>query len=381
MALKSANKKTNTDSKVDWDYVNSQLEEGSHDARIAAVVELGEHDQGLQASDKGVTVVGSREEACAIIEAVEDVVGAPRVAENGWDYIEELDDPIYILPFKIVKDTWVFPLSKKAPDNIMYADSEEEADDLIEQARGLDKYKNLGKNISYEVIEKPFRLSFNTYDGGTENEFAPIVDLTDLKVSYVEGDDPVNYRVHLCPSFEGKLKGFPIKEKYDVKSNVSKLCKATGNKHILENTDNLADLAGSAYFQVLEENGKGGFKTIKDFGTPRPKDEVAELDIEGYPNGMVITWEDTTVEQLEALHLGYMYINRIKSAKNYEGSQMQKAIEEYEASRNQGETKDKEEDDAKVEEAQEAKKPAKVKAQKVKPEEVVGDEDDDDSPF
>lgn len=381
MALKLSTKKTNTDSKVDWEYVNSQLEEGSHDARIAAVVELGEHDQGLQASDNGVTVVGSREEAIAIIEAVEDVVGQPQVAKNGWDYIEELDNPIYIMPFKIVKDTWVFPLSDKAPDNVMYADSEEEAEDLIKQARGLDKYKNLSKDISYEVIEKPFRLSFNTFDGGEANEFAPIVDLTDLKISYVEGGDLVNYRVHLCPSFEGKLRGFPHKEKYSINSTVSKLCKATGNKHILEDTNKISDLAGSAYFQVLEENGKGGFKTIKDFGTPRPKDEVAELDIEGYPNGMVITWEKATVEQLEALHLGYMYINRIKSAKNYEGSQMQKAIEEYEASRNQGETKDKEEDDAKVEEAQEAKKPAKVKAQKAKPEEVVEEEDGDDSPF
>jgi len=383
MGFKVAGKKKSTESPIDWEYVNSQIEEGSYDARIAAVVDLGEHHQGMKVTDKGITVLDNEEDAFNLINKVAGFVREEELEKKGWNAFEELDTPMYKLDFKVVQDKWVFPTTDEK-DNSTFVKTEEEAEELLAKAKQLDKYGNLAKaGVSgYTTIETPFVLPFNIFDGGVENEFTLVSDLVDLDVEYIKGEGAHNYRVHFCKPFKDVYKGFPVLEKYDTKSTVSKICKATGNKHILEDTSKLGELVNGTYFQVLEKNDEGYIKATKDFGTPRPKDEIAPLNIEGFPEGVVITFEDATVEKLEAIKLNYSTLEKIKSAINYPNSQMQKAIEEWEATRGQDTSKSKDavedEEESKVDDTpKKATKVAKKKASKPEPEV----DEDDDCPF
>jgi hypothetical protein len=392
MAFNTASKKSNAQSNVDWDLVNSQIAElvgDANDARIAAVVELGIHPQGDRVNGKGVTFVNDEEAALDLIEKAEDIVGLKTLEKEKWDEFEELDASVFKLDFKIVHDKYVFPSDEKQ-DNATYVDTEKEAKKILKRGLELDeKWGNLESAgvDSYEEITTPFKLPFNIYDGGEENEFGLLGDLTATEVTYVEGQDPVNYRVNLCSVFKGEMTGFPILDSYKSTSVVSKICKATGNKSVLGDMRTLPDLAGSSYFQVLEEK-KGFINISRDFGTPRNKDrdDIAELNIEGFPNGVVITFDDATVEQLEAIKLNKLYVEKIKAASNYEGSQIQKAIDEWEANRGGNKADAKEEDSQEEESTKPEKKkaPAKKAASKkrVKKEvEPEPEEYDDDIPF
>jgi len=381
MALAAKSKKTSSQSNVDWAYVNSQLEEDSYYARIAALVDLGLHHQGFKVSDKGITVVSTKDEAFDIIEKAEDIVGLPKLEENKWDKFEEVDHPVFKMDFKIVKDQWVFP-SKDGIENVTYADSEEEAEELLAQAKKLDKYKNLAKAgvDGYEEITTPFKLPFNIYDGGEDNELGIISDLTETSIKYSEDSDPVNYRVYLDPSYKEDIKGFAITPQFSSKSTVGKLCKATGNKKVMEDSDYLVDLLNSPYLQVLAASGESFFPS-NDFGALRQKelDDVPALSIEGFEEGVVIDFDTVTVEQLEAIKLRKYYTDRIKKALNYEGSQMQKALEEYEASR--GNTKPAEQVEEDVEADETPKTEKKTTPKKAAPKAEPEVDADDECPF
>jgi hypothetical protein len=127
MAFKPKQKKSSNGPSVDWDKVNEQLpDEGSVDARVALVIDLGEHHQGMSVNGKGVTYVATEEEAWDLVDQAEDIVGETNVAKDGLDKVEEVGE-VWILPFKILgfslkmkSNRIMFPMLflKKKPKNL-----------------------------------------------------------------------------------------------------------------------------------------------------------------------------------------------------------------------------------------------------------------------
>jgi hypothetical protein len=274
----------------------------------------------------------------------------------------------------------VFPSTAEV-DNATYFDTKREAKEFLALGKKLDKYNNLDKAgiNGWEQLDSPFKLDFAIYDGGEQREFGILVDLVDTEVEYIkDSDDFVNYRVNLCSVFEGKMQGFISSKEYGTLSLINKLCKATGNKHILKDTGKMADLVGSPFFQVLEK--KGDFVNFsKNFGTPRTKDlkSIAPLAIEG---GVVIKFEDVTVKKLNDAKLNKLYVDRIKASKYYAGTRMQEMLEKWEATRNESTSNaEAEEEDFEEEEEDEAQEtPPRTSGRKAKASAKIEEEDDDE---
>lgn len=341
---------TSSGSTFNREFIESQLPvEESVDAVIAAVIDLGVQEQGIQVGKKNPTYFATKDEAFDFVDSLEDSIGKQNVEKDNLDSVEEVGE-VWVLPFKVVNDKWVFPQNEENPFNMMYVFSEDELDAVLTKAKKLDEFGNL-KGVEDSIIyyDNAYKTSFSLYNGGQEAEVGIIADFTSNPVQYVEDDEESArpYRLHLSgwDKEQKRLKGFPIKFDKDTgtfssKSNMYKLIKATGNSAILEdgkNKNNLDLLAGTAYFQpvVADQRNENQRRFPKDFGMPRQKDRdgIAPLDIKGYEDGIVITFSDEVddiVAKMQALYLDKRYINVIKKALNYEGSNMKKAIELYE---------------------------------------------------
>lgn len=186
-------------------------------------------------------------------------------------------------------------------------------------------------------------------------------------------------------------------------SILTKLAKATGQLDVIESQDieQLLDQAFMATVEVKETESK----TIKDDDgkpvkftnvnfkgcseVPLVEDDdgnEAPMKVKPLTNpAMIITFDDATPSQIKYLRKNI--INMIKLAKNYPGSQMQKAIEAYEAGKAQEAPQYADSDGGEefVPEAKETPKPAPKKepvAAKKVVEPVEEPEDFDDSiPF
>lgn len=326
-------------SNIDWDAINEQIEEGPNPARISLIVDLGIQERGKGVSYEGkddFTVVKTEEEAEELIEEAAEIMGDFLLEKYELDVIEEEDDG--------------------------------------------------------------FKVPFRIYNKKDAQEVAIFADLPETRVEYVKGEGDRQYRIMLNSAFKGELAGFslnPVPPKkqggvwtFDAKSKLAKLAKATGHKEILEQGEHLNDIGrilGEAFLLNIEKTDKG-FINAKDV-MPLPKGMPAsELD-----NGPVgITFEGATVELLEQAHLRKSVIEKIKKAKNYEGSAMQKAIEEFEAKSSSKASQSESEDDS--EEQEESPKKTRRRRQKAEekpvrkekapePEEDDDDFEDDDIPF
>jgi hypothetical protein len=363
-------KKIGGGSGVDYDRINEQVEEGSHDARISGVIDLGVHEQPVGIDTDRKTYVSTEEEAIELINMVEDRIGEKDLEEKGLDAVEEVGD-IYRLPFKIVKDQYVFVYeAENDPFNVTYVDCEKEAEALLDRAKELDKFKKLGKVDGYEVIENALELQFGLFTSEDANEIAVAADLVDTYVEYVEGEQPNQYRYYFNSVWQGDMRGFPLPvyrgkntKTFSKNSTMAKLINNTGQKQIMKsNHDDYNDvevLVGKPLQLAIQKSDKG-FIRHSGMVPVRPNDKIASLDIDGYPDGICIQFDSATVEQLEAFRPRKAVIDKIKAAKNYEGSAMQAAIEEYEAQNSSGDdktqkadTKAKEEEPQKEEKAEE----------------------------
>ena len=162
MAFKPKQKKSNNGPSVDWGKVNEQLpDDGSVDARVALVIDLGEHHQGLSVNGKGVTYVATEGEAWDLVDQAGEIVGENTVEGEGYDQVEEVGE-VWILPFKIVKDKWVFPQEEGQEDNVSYAFSEKEAEELVSKAKSLDKYGSLG-DVEGNHIENAYNYTMRSF--------------------------------------------------------------------------------------------------------------------------------------------------------------------------------------------------------------------------
>lgn len=294
-------------SDIDYEAIAEQVEDGTQVARVSLIVDLGVQERGKGVSyaqndndEEKYTQVANEEEANKLIEEAVELLGEKVVEKAGLDEIFEDEEGNLVVPFEI-------------------------------------------------------------YNKKDAQEVAIFADLPDTYVDYGENIGEKQYRMMLNPSFKGVIRGFalvaaPPKGKSKVwtfasNSKLALLARVTGCKEILEGGPDNMDIGrvlGKPFLLNVEK--KDSFINAKEMTALVRGMEAPEL--EGGPVGL--SFDGATVEALEAARLRKSVIDKIKTAKNYEGSAMQKAIEEYEASRSSGASEDTSGSEEK-EEATEAK--------------------------
>ena len=240
------------------------------------------------------------------------------------------------------------------------------------------------------------------------HQVAVFADLTNDVVDYGGAVGKQQYRISLNKTFQGKMEGinFTAVPPRDADGNMiegkkwglhpanllTKLAKATEHPDVIESMD--IEVLLNEPVMVDVEVKKSESKDKKDeFGKPVVFTNVNFKGLSKVPNvedddgneapmkvkalnatPLCITFDNATAEQVQFIR-GNL-IAKIKTANNYVGSKMQKAIEDYEASKAAGEVKpaDKEESFDDLPSAA----PSKAKKVVAKPPVEV---DDSESPF
>lgn len=335
---------------IDWAKVAEQVEDGTQPARVSLIVDLG-----IQKRAKGVSY------------------------EN--------------------------------KDDITIVDTEDEREALMDEAEELIGEYTFNKNNLGDwddAADGKFSVPFRIYDKKDAQEIAIFADLPDTEVVYVEGEEPKQYRIMLNPSFKGEIGGFaltaakPKKEgdpwTFGPTTKLAQLAKATGHDEILDGGEHNQDIGrvlGEPF--LIEVEKKGSFINGKKYMKVMKGMVVSELDND--PVG--ITFDNATVELLEAAKLRKGIIDKIKAATNYEGSAMQEALEAMEANRKsnkgmtdedggEGEAKparkrsqkpSKPDEEGKVEDDTPTRKRRAKKVVEPEPEDDDGEDDEDKLPF
>ena len=242
-------------------------------------------------------------------------------------------------------------------------------------------------------------------------QVAVFADLVADKVDYGGDIGKQHYRLLLNKSFAGKVHGINFVEvpPKDAKGNIIKgkpwtlhpanilttLAKATGETNVIESMD-IEQLLGKAFMATVEvketqsdkvdDEGKPivycnvNFKGASEVPTQEDDDgnetpiDVAELAQEP----RAIQFSNATVEDIKFLRRNI--ISMIKLAKNYAGSQMQKAIEEFEAQEANG-SEEAEEDKPAPKKAKTSPAPKTTKAKAGPEVEDSVEDEDQESPF
>lgn len=191
-------------------------------------------------------------------------------------------------------------------------------------------------------------------------QVAIFADLMTEKVDFGEKIGEKPYRIMLNKSFQGNISGTALTvmksrdkdgktiedspKTFHVRSLLSKLGKACG-VNFVKNGNDIRALASQAFAATVEnKKAKSGDAVYTNFRDASPLMEgvvVPEMETEC----QLITFEDATKEQIQFLWSNV--IKTIKKSGDYAGSQIEKAIQEYEAdkaaSSTSAETKTKEE--------------------------------------
>ena len=306
-------KNNNDGPNIDWQGIAKAIDEDVYDARVSLIVDLGtqERTDGVYHEKKDdYTYVTSNEEGGPIDEFQDRA----EKLQSAW-FMEEHN----LYDFEEVE-----------------VDSEK----LLEE---LHKAGHKDVQMGDTVYKLPFRISPRK----DAQEIAYFADLVDTRVAYIKGEDPKQYRVALNrKDFKsGELNGHalsvvkPMKDgapwTYSALSMHMKLAEACGKTEELLEENDVSVLLGAPLGIAITKREKDGKEYIneakgKNLQALRKKDlerGITELDVEP----QAISFEDVTVEQLEIAQLNKLVINKIKKATDYEGSQMQKALEEWEA--------------------------------------------------
>ena len=384
-------KSESSGSDIDFEYVANQVKTGANKARISVVVDLGMQNAGTMLNDQGETYFNTEEEANDFMERIanDPNLGERSIDENDLE-IEEIEK-IYKLPFKLINKQWVF-MESQDPTSVTYEGSAKKAAKTLKEAitavenntKKPAKFKK--KELEFlealepELMEDVFMINCQLRDSDDAPELAVFADLTGNRVEYVEDeeDSKRQYRVALNPPFKGVVKGTRIapdkKGAVPSKSALAKLFVAVGLDPAGDLSDNLNAVAGSPLQLEIKKNG--------DFINVGAKMSVGEDDIVDELDNppITITFGDDVealVEKLKKAYLRKDFITKIKGAQNYEGSNIQKALDIIEGG---GAEEDALEGTSEAEEAPVEKKAPKAKVKKEKPvEEPVAAEDDDDS--
>ena len=336
--LKGGN--SNAQSNVDWKAIHDQVDEGTQGARISVIVDLGMHKETMALGDKGQTGFLTQEDAEQWIEEMKKTYGEKHaVFKNGDPDIEDAED------VDVGKYTKTIQL---------------EADG------------------TWEVVDESpeYIIEANEYGGEREyQELAMFADLTENPVDYGEDIGTKAFRVMLNRRWMGEVNGFQLKKSkpaqkdgvWTIKGNtkLAELASATGHKDLLEcdlEDADWSEMLGEAFNITIEKSGDDGqYLNIGKCVALKKKKGVLE-DVEDLEqDAILLTFDDVTVEELELAHIRGDIIKKIKKASDYKGSQMQKAVEEFEA-RQKAKAKpaSKDSDDADEDEDEEEKPARKV---------------------
>jgi hypothetical protein len=194
------------------------------------------------------------------------------------------------------------------------------------------------------------------------HQVAVFADLTHDVVDYGGEIGNLPYRLCLNKTFQGKLEGvnFTAVPPRDAKGNMiegkkwgfhpanllTKIAKATGNPEVIESMD-IEVLLDKPFMATVEVKKTESKDKKDDNGNPvvftnvnfKGASEIPDLGdgpiaVKPLPSpAKCITFDNATAEDLKTIR--YSIIQKIKTATNYAGSAMQKAVEEFEASREQ----------------------------------------------
>lgn len=275
---------TNTNSsnapQVDWNAINRQVETDNHTAIISQIVDLGVHTPPLSASIEKSTEFDTREEAEALVSQVETM-------------LKKSD-------FEKVKIT-------------------EQGDKFIVNAQ----------------VRQP----------KDRQEIAVFADLVGNIVDYGDEIGKKPFRVMLNKSWKGEIRGLGLTVvppqsgnvwTFAASSMLTELAKVTRQNTITDGSvkndlNNIGLILGKSLMVdiVKVEDGDKVYVNVK--GISSVPSALAKMIDYSLVNPVGISFDDVTVESLKAAGIRGNVIKKIKQANNYQGSKMQKAIEEYEA--------------------------------------------------
>ena len=364
MALKKKQQES-TGSGIDFNFVNSQVEDDTHEARISVIIDAGMQQPPTAVYDEknnreNVMYFADEEEAQDYIDQAEDIVGSYVMEKEGYTDLEEED------------------VTKKI---IQKYELDAEEGDVV--------YKTIFKIVTPKLRE----------------EVLYAVDLVDTTVQYKKDEEEeMQFRIWLNKrDFKtGVLNGFstnfapPLFNTFAVNSMHSVLANATGNSDILDpKHEDFGDLSlllgeplGIQTTQKANSKGDKEYINLKVAAPSRLPKKVLKLGVSELDcTPEAVDWEDVTVEQLMNILPNKLVIEKLKAATNYEGSQMQAALEEYEEIRkqeyaNSQNSQEEDEDEAKPKaKANERNKKEEKKDNSKAKEETNKDDDDEDYPF
>lgn len=346
------------ESNIDYDAIHRQIDEDVHDARISLIIDLGEQEK--------ETVVRGAEE------------------EYGW--------PTYFLDEEDAFDA-IDKAEAIVGDYLMQKNDWNEQPEEVEVTKELLEGDIKKQKLQVEEGDTVYRVNFCIHKAKPSQEIVYAYDFVDTYVDYgFEGQEPLQYRHYaIRRNFKtGHISGVGFSaERKDGKEVLrsgsvhAKLAKMTNKPEILESRD-ITGLLGEAVGIKVEHNNKGD-KLYLNVGSPQAlskkqlKMGVSELDCEP----AVVDFDTVTAEILEKAKLRRDIVEKIKSALNYEGSQMQKAMEEWEANKssNKKDEEDSSEDKPKSTKKKDDKKEKKVKTKPSVEDKSTDDEDDAMSDF
>ncbi len=411
------NKKKSNNVEIDFEYIVDQVDVGPKVVTVSGLLDLGEQEGGYIVDTDGFTYFKSEDEVNDFLDFIAEnpTLGERAIEEHGLDEYEEVDE-VYKLPFKIVKNKFVF-MEQEDEGNVSYAPTKKKAEKLVDKALELleaqrKRQKGYVKKLitsNIELIEDTdlepmtdvFEVPCILRKMDDEYEVAVWATNTDNEVQYVEDDEDSvrQYRIPLNPPFKGAVRGFRLSqdrktELFNSKSLVDLLKTCDLERVIEEGNDDEGDLSllAGAIFQT-EITKKDTFVRSKGRMSAPEDTEVPELEHEP----MVVSFEDDVEDIVAAMRAFFVpraYIEKIKLAKNFEGSNMEKAIailedgvEAPESDSESGEddpvgqdtSEEKSDEKASEEVSEVSKSKTKRKSRKAKEEEVE-DEDEGEDP-
>lgn len=266
--------------KVDFNKINSQVEADNTPAIISLIVDLGVHTPALNVSENGETKFDGRQEAEEYLEKIVEIKGEKDAAK-----------------------------------------------------------------FNIKEIDGEFVVNGNIYQPKDGQEVAVFADLVDNIVNYGDEIGEKPYRIGLNKTWKGELKGFSLKVvppqngskvwTFAGNSMLTKLASATKQEVITNGTkpddlNNIGLLLGKSIMVDVKKNedGENIYVNVKGVSSvPKGIEKTIDYDLVT-PVG--ITFDSATVEDLVKAQLRGNIIKKIKSANNYQGSAIQKAINEFE---------------------------------------------------
>ena len=271
-------------------------------------------------------------------------INAPQVNWNAINKQVETDNHTAIISQIVDLGIHTPPLSATIEKSTEF-DTREDAEALVSQVEGMLKKSDFEKVKITEQSGK-FIVNAQVRQPKDRQEIAVFADLVGNVVDYGNDIGKKPFRVMLNKSWKGEIRGLglavvpPQKQggvwTFAPNSMLTELAKVTRQTTITDGSvkndlNNIGLILGKSLMVdvVKTEDGDKIYVNVK--GISSVPSALAKMIDYSLVNPVGISFDDVTVESLKAAGIRGSIIKKIKQANNYQGSKMQKAIEEYEA--------------------------------------------------